>query len=281
MHIVVVGAGILGASTAFHLAREGARVTVVDEAHEGRATAAGAGIICPWVSGADDPAFYRLYCEGGRYYGGLISALAEIGESDLGYRRVGALIVSDDGAELAAFQDVLQRRCAETPEMGAISLLSARDAVGLFPPLRRDFAGVHVAGGARVDGRRMAAGLLRAAQHFGAAVRVGRAELMVAGGRVRGVTLGGEEIAADCVVVAAGAWAPEILRVADVVLPIEPQRGQIVHLNLPGADTQRVAGDPAAGQPLSGAVRRWARCGGRDAGERGWIRLSGDGGRAG
>src|ERR1700757_1704104 len=89
MHIVVVGAGILGASTAFHLAREGARVTVVDQAHDGRATAAGAGIICPWVSGADDPAFYRLYCEGGRYYSELIPALAEIGESDPGYRRAG------------------------------------------------------------------------------------------------------------------------------------------------------------------------------------------------
>jgi D-amino-acid dehydrogenase len=236
MHIVVVGAGILGASTAFHLAREGARVTVVDQAHEGRATAAGAGIICPWVSGADDLVFYRVYCEGGRYYGELIAALAEVGETDLGYRKVGALIVSDDGAELAAFERVLRRRRAETPEMGAISLLSARDAVGLFPPLRRDFGGVHVAGGARVDGRRMAAGLLRAAQHFGAAVRMGRAELIVAADRVRGVTLGDEEIAADCVVVAAGAWAPEVLR--DISLAIEPQRGQIVHLCLPGADTR-------------------------------------------
>ena len=63
MHVVVVGAGILGASTAYHLARAGARVTVVDQAHDGRATAAGAGIICPWVSGVDDPAFYRLYTE--------------------------------------------------------------------------------------------------------------------------------------------------------------------------------------------------------------------------
>ena len=61
MHIVVVGGGILGASAAYHLARAGAQVTIVDQAHEGRATAAGAGIICPWVSGADDPAFYRLY----------------------------------------------------------------------------------------------------------------------------------------------------------------------------------------------------------------------------
>jgi D-amino-acid dehydrogenase len=30
MHIIVVGAGILGASTAFHLARAGAQVTIID-----------------------------------------------------------------------------------------------------------------------------------------------------------------------------------------------------------------------------------------------------------
>jgi D-amino-acid dehydrogenase len=72
MHIVVVGAGILGASTGFHLAQAGAQVTIVDQAHDGRATAAGAGIICPWVSGAEDAAFYRLYVEGARYYGELV-----------------------------------------------------------------------------------------------------------------------------------------------------------------------------------------------------------------
>ncbi len=61
MRIVIIGAGVLGASTAFHLAGMGARVTVIDANLEGRATAAGAGIICPWVSGVDDPIFYRLY----------------------------------------------------------------------------------------------------------------------------------------------------------------------------------------------------------------------------
>jgi D-amino-acid dehydrogenase len=57
VHIIVVGAGILGASTAFHLARAGAQVTIVDQAQDGRATAAGAGIICPWVSSAEEAAF--------------------------------------------------------------------------------------------------------------------------------------------------------------------------------------------------------------------------------
>ena len=238
MHIIVVGAGILGASTAYHLARAGARVTVVDAAHEGRATAAGAGIICPWVSGAEDAAFYRLYCEGGRYYRELTTALAELGETDLGYRRVGALIVSNDSSELSTYQRVLRQRYEETPEMGEISLLSARDTLALFPPLRDDFGAVRVSGGARVDGRRMAAGLMRGAQQSGATVRAGHAELWVVGDRVCGVRMDAGQIAADRVVVAAGAWGAELLRPAGVALPIEPQRGQIVHLALPGAETR-------------------------------------------
>ncbi len=36
MRIVVVGAGILGASTAYHLARDGADVAIVDQAHDVR-----------------------------------------------------------------------------------------------------------------------------------------------------------------------------------------------------------------------------------------------------
>jgi D-amino-acid dehydrogenase len=238
MHIVVVGAGILGASTAYHLARAGARVTVVDAAHEGRATAAGAGIICPWVSGVQDAEFYRLYCEGGRYYRELTAELAEIGETDLGYRQVGALVVSSNPSELSAYQRILQQRHVEMPEMGEISLLSARDTAALFPPLRDEFEAVLIAGGARVDGRRMAAGLLRVAQHFGATMRTGRAELWIAGDRVRGVRLGDEQLGADRVVVAAGAWAAEMLKPAGLMLPIEPQRGQIVHLMLPGAETR-------------------------------------------
>ena len=238
MHVIVVGAGILGASTGYHLARQGAQVTIIDQAHDGRATAAGAGIICPWVSGAVDPAFYRLYTEGARYYAELVQELTEPGEADVGFRRVGALVVSREPAELASFRTMLDRRQTDTPEMGETSLLTPRDARALFPPLRHDLAALHVAGGARVDGRRMAAGLLRAAQRHGATIRQGLAELMAAGSRVTGVRVPDATIAVDRVVVAAGAWAPTLLSSLRLTLPIQPQRGQIVHLHLPGQDTR-------------------------------------------
>jgi D-amino-acid dehydrogenase len=238
MHVVIIGAGVLGASTAYHLARNGVRVTMVDQAHEGRATAAGAGIICPWVSGVEDAAFYRLYAEGARYYGELIPALAEIGQAEIGFRRVGALVVSSDVAELSAFHDMLHRRRADAPEMGAVDLLTPHDARVLFPPLRADFAALRVAGGARVDGRRLASGLLRAAQHHGVTARQGHAELVAGGDRIGGVRLSDEVIAADRIVVTAGAWAPALLQPLGLALPIAPQRGQIVHLHLPGQDTR-------------------------------------------
>jgi D-amino-acid dehydrogenase len=47
MRVVVLGAGIVGVSTAFHLTELGAEVYLIDRDAPGRATLAGAGIICP------------------------------------------------------------------------------------------------------------------------------------------------------------------------------------------------------------------------------------------
>lgn len=161
MRAAMIGAGVLGASTAYHLARAGTQVTVIEAARDGRTTAAGAGIICPWVFGVEDAAFYKLYAAGGDYYGALVPALAELGEIELGFHCSGALVVSPDPTDLAFIERFVRQRQAEAPEMGAISRLTPPEARALFPPLREDFGAVHVAGGARVDGSRLAAALLR------------------------------------------------------------------------------------------------------------------------
>ncbi|HET6307809.1 MAG TPA: FAD-dependent oxidoreductase [Rhodopila sp.] len=233
MRIVIIGAGVLGASAAFHLSRIGAEITVVDANLDGRATAAGAGIICPWVSGIEDQAFYRLYVGGGEYYPELVVALAEAGETDLGFRQSGALLVSGDAQELDWMERMARQRAV--PAMGTITRLSTGEARALFPPLRPELGGVLVSGGARVDGRRVAAALLRAA---GVQVVSGLAALAVDANRVVGVDVGDERIAADRVIVVAGAWADRVLRPFGLGLAVEPQRGQIVHLRLEGVATE-------------------------------------------
>jgi glycine/D-amino acid oxidase-like deaminating enzyme len=237
MRIVIVGAGVLGASTAFHLAKSGADVTVFDAQLDGRATAAGAGILCPWLSGADDEAFYRLYAAGAAYYTNLTGLLAEAGETDFGYRRCGALLVSADVEELNWTERLALRRQTHAPAMGAVTRLAPPEARTLFPPLRGDLGAIFIDGGARVDGRRLAAALLRAARHHGATVVQAPATILATGRRVTGVEAGGTRHGADVVIVCAGAWASDLLRPLQVHRPVQPQRGQIVHMRLEGMDT--------------------------------------------
>lgn len=237
MRVIVIGAGVLGASAAFHAALAGAQVVLVDQAHKGRATAAGAGIVCPWLSGSTDAEWYRLASAGARYLPTLVQQLAGLGERELGYRRVGALSVAASGRDLDGVEAMARARRAEAPDAGDVSRLDTRQAQALFPPLHPELEAVHVSGGARVDGRLLAAALCRATERQGGTWRQGAATLLARGGRVTGARVGGETIEADAVILAAGAWAPALLAPLGLTLAVEPQRGQITHLRMEGVET--------------------------------------------
>lgn len=240
MRIAVLGGGILGACAAYHLVRAGAEVVLLDRAHEGRATSAGAGIVSPWTTRYEGEALYAMLLGGALAYPALVAALAEDGETDLGYARVGTLCAPADPAMLDGIEPLVRRRAAQSPQAGAVSRLTPAEAKALWPPLAGDRQGLHVEGGARLDGRRLSAALHRAVARRGGVVRSGHlAALTVEGGRVRGVALEGERIGADAVILAGGAWAPEALAPHGIRLNVVPQRGQILHLRLEGQDTDR------------------------------------------
>ncbi|MEU0572487.1 FAD-dependent oxidoreductase, partial [Nonomuraea sp. NPDC005983] len=171
MHVVVIGSGIVGAGAAYHLSSRGVAVTVIDGAFQGQATYAGAGIVCPWVDHPDDAAWYRLNQAGGCYYPELIEALGE----DIGYARVGALLVAEDPADLEPVRALLNRRKPDAPEMGDITDVHTPSA--LFPPLADDLSAILVPGAARVDGLSVRDALLQAALRHGAGLRTGVATL--------------------------------------------------------------------------------------------------------
>jgi len=235
MRLVVAGSGIVGSACAYLAARLGAQVTLIDAARPGQATAAGAGIICPWTAGLDDPVGYAFACAAARAYPALVAELAGLGEADVSYRQVGALVVADDNDQLEQARAGLEARHASNPEMGDIQVLTGAGAQNRFPPLRPDLPAVHIPGAARVDGRKVTGALIRAARRAGATVITGHAGLACHGGRVTGVLADGELISADAVVAATGAWTPSFVEPAGAVVRVTPQRGQIVHLSLGSA----------------------------------------------
>jgi D-amino-acid dehydrogenase len=240
MRLIVVGSGIVGAGCAYAASRLGAEVLLADAAIPGQATAAGAGIVCPWTSAlASDPAWYALACASARHYPRLVAELAELGETEVGYRQVGALVLVGPAQQPADLAAELAGRRAAAPEIGEVEALAGAQARGLFPPLRGDRAAVRVGGAGRVDGRLLAGALARAAARQGAVAVAGRARLVCRRGRAVGVMLGGVLAEADAVIVATGAWPGAFLEPAGVAVPVTPQRGQIVHLSVEPADTSR------------------------------------------
>ena len=185
----------------------------------------------------DDPAWYSFACAAASGYPDLIARLAELGEADVGYRRVGALALAGGQEDREQIRRLLLDRRAAAPEMGDVHDVPGEAARRMFPPLRADAGAVYIGGAARVDGRLLAGALARAAVRQGAVVRAGQARLARRSGRVAGVSVGGELIEGDAVVAAAGAWTGSFLREAGLDVRVEPQRGQIMHISLAPVDT--------------------------------------------
>ncbi|GGA24461.1 NAD(P)/FAD-dependent oxidoreductase [Paenibacillus physcomitrellae] len=237
--IIVIGAGILGASTAYQLARSGADVTIIDRDEPGQATDAAAGIICPWISKRRNQAWYKLAIEGARFYPALIAELEQEGEKHTGYARVGALRLDPDMDKLAGLEQIALRRQEEAPEMGELSLLEPEEVQRCFPPLGDAFAALYVEGAARVDGRALRDALLRSSVRHGAKQIKGEAVLSCDGNRVTGVLVQNQKLEADAVLVCAGAWAGKLLEPLEVDFKVTYQKAQIIHLGLEEGDTSR------------------------------------------
>ncbi|MDQ0482048.1 NAD(P)/FAD-dependent oxidoreductase [Guptibacillus hwajinpoensis] len=232
MKSIIIGSGILGASTAYHLAKEGADVTIIDRQEPGQATDAAAGIVCPWLSQRRNKVWYRLAKGGAKYYPELIHQLMKDGETETGYKQVGAISLHTDEAKLDKMIERAIKRREDAPEIGEIKKLSAEETKKLFPPIDPDYQSVFVSGAARVNGSALRKSLLQSAEKYGAKIRIGDAKLIHSGKRVTGVTIGNDRIEADQVIMTAGVWAQELVAPLGMHFNVTSQKAQIVHLEI-------------------------------------------------
>jgi D-amino-acid dehydrogenase len=239
--IVIVGGGLLGWSTAYRLAKSGRAVTVIDRDEPGAATLAGAGIIAPAASLTVGETYLTLAKIAVDYYHRLIPELAEDGETGAGYATPGMLYVARDEEEFArlpAARDLIAtRKAAGIGNVGEIELIDGTAAKQHFPALADLPGAVWLSGAARVNGRRLRAALQRAAERQGAEVLLGDAQLVREGDAIVEVNVGSQRLAPETVVIAGGAWSNALGESIGVEIPLYPQRGQIVHFDLPGVKT--------------------------------------------
>ncbi|MCP3778672.1 FAD-binding oxidoreductase [Paenibacillus sp. MZ03-122A] len=231
--VIVIGSGILGASTAYHLAKMGANVIIVDRKDKGQATDAAAGIICPWLSQRRNQAWYQLAKAGARFYPGLIEELKSEGETETGYAQVGALSIHDDLEKIKKMEKRAHLRQLDAPEIGEITRLNEKETHERFPLLVEGYHSVHISGAARIDGRALRDALVRSAQKNGAVLIQGNATLQYESDHVTGVVVGAQSFSSDKVIVCAGAWANQLLLPLGIHFKVSYQKAQIMHLQVP------------------------------------------------
>jgi len=236
--VVVVGGGLVGTSLAYELVSAGVDMVLVDRHDRGRATDAGAGILSPETNRDPDPGFFAFGLAAAHHYGSLTQRLAEDGAPASGFSVTGSLLVAERPGDDAWMEEAVQlvgNRCpglAETVDPGEVSQY--------FPPLGPVRRALFNPAGRRVDGRVLNAALRQAAVSRGLRV-VDAGVLGVSSDRaeacVTGVLTTVGSVPAGAVVIAGGAWSPEVARTFEVDIPVTPLKGQIVHLALPETDS--------------------------------------------
>lgn len=220
---VVIGAGVVGCSIAYHLARRGMRDVLVlerDAVGAGTTSKAAGGVRAQFPTETE----IRFSQESLRVF----ESFEEEFGADAGFKRIGYLFLISDEADLRAFEPrmALQRRLGVD-----VRVITPAEARELVPGLHVDdlIAAVWgpddgVAGPAEVT-----TGFARRARELGARIVEGVevTRIVLDGGRVRGVGTPRGVVATPLAINAAGPAAARVGRLAGLDLPVLPRRRHI------------------------------------------------------
>lgn len=222
--VVIIGAGVIGASVAYHLALRGCRdlLIVEKEASEvSGSTARSAAGVRHQFSSRINILLSRSSIQRLRSFDTEVGGHAAL-------HQVGYLFLVNDASSWVQYQ----RNVALQRELDVrVELLTPAEAGRLVPGIRTDdlVGATFGPDDGYCDPYGIAMGYLRAAQRMGA--RLLRATAVtgfaISRGAVAGVTTTSGPITCDVVVNAAGPWAGEVAALAGLDVPVRPYRRNI------------------------------------------------------
>jgi sarcosine oxidase, subunit beta len=225
---IIIGAGVMGASLAFHLTRAGLKfVTVLDKTGlcGGMTAKSGALVRMHYTNEPEARMAYAAL----RYF----QHWRDIVGGDCGFTQTGFImtVTPDNADRLRRNVQMLQRVGVNT------SVLTAQELRELQPFTQVEDLTVaaYEPESGYADPRATATAFMQQAQRQGATLHEGVVvtAIRTSGGRVVSVDTSAGPFEAPIVIVAAGPWSDRLLRTADIDFPLTLQRAQIAFYRRP------------------------------------------------
>lgn len=221
-NVIIIGGGVIGTSIAFHLAKRGKYVLLIEK----KDLAAGASGSCDQqiILQSKNPGVHlKLALASAELYQEIAKEL----DHNIEYKNSGGMILIERPEEMQVMQDFVERQQQTGLQ---VEILQREDAVKLQPGLAEHIVGAtYSPQDAEVNPMEVTFAFAKSAKKLGVEVLLETevTGLIINGNIVEGVTTEKGKFYAETVINAAGAWAPEIGRMAGLNIPITPRRGQI------------------------------------------------------
>ena len=248
--VIVIGAGVVGCSVAYYLAREGVGVTLLErEAIGSGASAHATGSLSLLGAEFSPGASFELARASYAEFPQIVPELESATGMDLLYQRRPSLRLALDDEEADLIKSLM---VWQQPHV-RMRWIEAREIHAIEPRLSPSIiGGVYEDESAQLDSYRLNLALARGAELSGATMLNREVNGLVANGAtISGVKTASGDLHCGAVVVAAGTWSRAFTPWLDFPVPVRPMKGERLLLNYPGEPLAALISSPKRGHMIS------------------------------
>ena len=233
--VLIAGGGIIGCSIAYHLAQLGIKSTIIERESVGsQASGAATGLLVALKESGAPEYFTQLVEESCKRHKEIVPEVEELSKVDARYGDFTwtELACSDEE------QEGLKEAFAEVLDTPTAHWLSEQDIREMEPRVTQEaIGGAYIGGQAQVDAYRLTLAFAQAAEALGCTIRYAEVTgLRTEAGRVTGLDTSLGPMDSDTVVFSIGSWSKRLEEWIGMDVPVEPLKGQTIHVEIPGPD---------------------------------------------
>ena len=239
MRKIIVGGGVIGLSLAYELAKRKHDVVLLEQEGFGeKASWAGAGILPPTCRATAIHPMEVLEAISSEIHELWAEELQQLTGVDNGFRKCGGLYIARSAGEVAALtgmqfewesRDILFEELKVYEAVERLSFLNSDSKVHRDEIVPNISKALWVPGESQFSNPTHLAALVSACQSLGVTLHehAGMCQVQVANGSLAGISTGREEFVGDQYFFTAGPWTEQLIKPLEIVLPMQPVRGQI------------------------------------------------------